>query len=144
MILVDQSPLGTTRRANPVTYSRPSTRSASCSPQTPLARLRGYTAATFSFNVAGGRCETCNGEGFEKVEMQFLSDVYVTCPSCNGTRFRAEVLEVTLQAEDRSATCSTSPCDEAVAFFADEPEVVRAAAAAASTSASTICASASR
>ena len=62
--------------------------------QTELARVRGYTPSTFSFNVEGGRCESCKGEGFEKVEMQFLSDVYVPCPECQGKRYRAEVLEV--------------------------------------------------
>ena len=107
VILVDQSPLGTTPRANPVTYIKAfDLDPRRSSPQTPMARLRGFTPATFSFNVAGGRCETCSGEGFEKVEMQFLSDVYVTCADCNGTRFRAEVLEVQYQRRSRSATCS--------------------------------------
>ncbi len=69
-------------------------RSASASPQAPLARERGYTAGTFSFNSGDGRCPTCGGNGFEHVEMQFLSDVYLRCPDCDGKRFRAEVLEV--------------------------------------------------
>ena len=82
-ILVDQSPLGTTPRANPVTYLKAlRRRPRALRRDRRWPRLRGYTAATFSFNVAGGRCETCGGEGYEKVEMQFLSDVYVTCPEC--------------------------------------------------------------
>ncbi len=76
--------------------SAPSTPCASASPATPLARERGYTAGTFSFNAGGnGRCPTCGGNGFEHVEMQFLSDVYLRCPDCDGRRYRAEVLEVT-------------------------------------------------
>ena len=74
--------------------SAPSTRSASCSPKTPAAQERGYTPGTFSFNSGNGRCPTCGGNGFEHVEMQFLSDVYLRCPDCDGTRYRAEVLEV--------------------------------------------------
>ena len=94
VIMVDQSPLGTTRRANPVTYLKAFDPIRELFAATGIAKLRGFTAATFSFNVAGGRCETCGGEGYEKVEMQFLSDVYVTCQACNGSRFRDDVLEV--------------------------------------------------
>ncbi|MDX2165834.1 MAG: excinuclease ABC subunit UvrA, partial [Deltaproteobacteria bacterium] len=97
VILVDQSPLGTTRRANPVTYLKAFDPIRELFAATGLAKLRGFSAATFSFNVAGGRCEACGGEGYEKVEMQFLSDVYVTCQVCNGARFRADVLEVAYQ-----------------------------------------------
>ncbi|MET0151940.1 MAG: excinuclease ABC subunit UvrA [Candidatus Binatia bacterium] len=93
VVLVDQAPIGTTPRANLLTYmgAYDSVRRAFAAAE--VARLRGYTASTFSFNVEGGRCETCRGEGYEKVEMQFLSDVYVPCAECQGARFRPEVLE---------------------------------------------------
>ena len=65
-----------------------------------LSRMRGYTPSTFSFNVEGGRCETCRGEGFEKIEMQFLSDVYTSCPECHGSRYREEILEVTYRGKN--------------------------------------------
>src|SRR5439155_369336 len=78
----------------PATYLRAFDGIRACFARTEEARLRGYTAATFSFNVPGGRCETCTGEGFEKIEMQFLSDVYVPCAECGGARFRPEILEV--------------------------------------------------
>jgi len=94
VVLVDQSPLGSTPRANPASYVKAFDVIRNVFAAQPLARLRGYTGATFSFNVAGGRCETCRGDGVEKVEMQFLSDVYVTCAECNGARFRREVLDV--------------------------------------------------
>ena len=97
VILVDQQPLGTTPRANPATYLKVFDPIRECFAATDLARLRGFTAATFSFNLAGGRCETCSGDGVEKVEMQFLSDIWVSCPSCQGARFRPEVLEVRYQ-----------------------------------------------
>src|SRR5439155_1517766 len=94
VILVDQAPIGSTPRANPATYLRAFDGIRACFARTEEARLRGYTAATFSFNVPGGRCDTCTGEGFEKIEMQFLSDVYVPCAECGGARFRPEILEV--------------------------------------------------
>jgi excinuclease ABC subunit A len=94
VILVDQSQIGSTPRANAATYLRAYDRIRATFAATETARLRGYTAATFSFNVAGGRCETCAGEGFERIEMQFLSDVYVPCAECQGARFQPEVLEV--------------------------------------------------
>ncbi|HEY0300364.1 MAG TPA: hypothetical protein VGC36_03480, partial [Rhizomicrobium sp.] len=122
VILVDQSPLGTTRRANPATYLKAFDPIRDLFAATGLAKLRGFTAATFSFNVAGGRCDTCSGEGYEKVEMQFLSDVYVTCQACNGTRFRADVLEVTYQGKSVRQVLDLTG-EEAVRFFAESSEV---------------------
>ena len=124
VILVDQSPLGTTPRANPVSYVKAFELIREVFAQAPVARLRGYTPATFSFNVAGGRCEACSGEGFEKVEMQFLSDVYITCAECNGTRFRSEVLEV-LHKQKAIHDVLNLTVREALTFFADHAELVR-------------------
>ncbi|MFN8640973.1 MAG: excinuclease ABC subunit UvrA [Candidatus Binatia bacterium] len=121
VVLVDQSPLGTTRRANPVTYLKAFDPIRDLFAATALAKMRGFTAATFSFNVAGGRCESCGGEGYEKVEMQFLSDVYVTCQACNGTRFRADVLEVSYRGRSIRAVLDLT-AEEAVAFFGEETE----------------------
>ncbi len=93
-ILVDQRPIGRTPRANPLTYTKALDPIRHLLAATRTARSRGYTPGFFSFNVAGGRCETCKGEGFEKVEMQFLSDVFITCPECRGKRFKQNVLDV--------------------------------------------------
>ena len=122
VVLVDQSPLGTTRRANPVSYLKAFDAIRELFARAPLARLRGYPAATFSFNVAGGRCETCKGEGFEKVEMQFLSDVYVRCPECDGKRFRPEVLEVLYRNHSIHGVLGLT-AQQALEFFADQPEI---------------------
>jgi excinuclease ABC subunit A len=124
VILVDQSPLGTTRRANPATYLKAFDPIRELFAATGLAKLRGFVAATFSFNVAGGRCETCSGEGYEKVEMQFLSDVYVTCQVCNGTRFRADVLEVAYQGKSIREVLDLTG-EEAVRFFGESSEVTQ-------------------
>jgi len=124
VILVDQSPLGTTPRANPVSYLKAFDLVRALFAQTPLARIRGYSGAAFSFNVPGGRCEACKGEGFEKVEMQFLSDVYVTCAECNGKRFRPEVLEVTYKQRTIHDVLGLT-VREALAFFAGNPEIIR-------------------
>ena len=96
MVMVDQSPIGRTTRSNPASYVGAFDAIRKLFAAEPLAKERGYTAGTFSFNSGNGRCPTCGGNGFEHVEMQFLSDVYLRCPDCNGKRFRAEVLEVTL------------------------------------------------
>ena len=124
VVLVDQSPLGTTPRANPASYVKAFDFIRELFAQTPVARLRGYTPATFSFNVAGGRCEACNGEGFEKVEMQFLSDVYVTCGECQGTRFRPEVVEVLYQGKTICDVLQLT-VREALSFFAAHGELAR-------------------
>jgi excinuclease ABC subunit A len=94
VILVDQRPIGKTPRATPLTYLKAFDTIRALYASEPAAKDKGFTASTFSFNTAGGRCETCQGEGFEKVEMQFLSDVYLPCPQCDGRRFKEEVLEV--------------------------------------------------
>jgi excinuclease ABC subunit A len=124
VIFVDQAPIGTTPRANLLTYTRAFDSLRRLLAETELARLRGYTAATFSFNVEGGRCETCKGEGFEKVEMQFLSDVYVPCPECQGHRFRPEVLEVTYQGKNLTEILNLT-VSEALEFFAGQTELVK-------------------
>jgi len=122
VIFVDQSPLGTTPRANALTYLKAFDPIRELFASTPEAQLRRYTPATFSFNVAGGRCEACGGEGFEKVEMQFLSDVYVTCSECNGSRFRAEVLEISYRGRTIRDVLDLTIA-EALQFFAERPDV---------------------
>src|SRR5256886_1432388 len=87
-----------------------------------LSRMRGYTPSTFSFNIEGGRCETCRGEGYEKVEMQFLSDVYTSCPECHGSRFREEILEVTYRGRNIRGILDLT-VSEAIEFFKDTPEI---------------------
>lgn len=125
VVLVDQSPVGSTPRANPATYMKAFDPIRRLFAATELARLRGYTPSTFSFNVEGGRCETCRGEGFEKIEMQFLSDVYTSCSECQGSRFRSEVLEVTWQGRNIRQVLDLT-VTEALEFFRDEFSVVQA------------------
>ena len=122
VILVNQAPIGTTPRANLLTYTKAFDPLRRLLAGTELARLRGYSPGTFSFNVPGGRCETCKGEGFEKIEMQFLSDVYVPCPECNGTRFRSEVLEVEYKGKNLTQLLAFTVA-EALEFFSGEREV---------------------
>jgi len=124
VIFVDQAPIGTTPRANLLTYTKAFDPLRRLLADTEIARLRGYTPSTFSFNVEGGRCETCKGEGFEKVEMQFLSDVYVPCPECHGQRFRAEVLEVAYRGKNLTEIMALT-VSEALTFFAEQAELVR-------------------
>ena len=109
--MVDQTPIGTTTRSNPASYVGAFDAIRKLFASEPLAKERGYTAGTFSFNSGNGRCPTCGGNGFEHVEMQFLSDVYLRCPDCDGRRYRAEILEVKIEARRHAAaaspTCST-------------------------------------
>ncbi len=97
VVFVDQSPIGKTARSNPVSYVGAWDAIRALFADAPLARQRSYTAAKFSFNGGDGRCPTCGGSGFEHVEMQFLSDVYLRCPDCDGKRYRPEVLEVRIE-----------------------------------------------
>ena len=92
--MVDQSPIGKTTRSNPASYVGAFDAIRKRFATEPLARERSYSAGTFSFNSGEGRCPTCHGNGFEHVEMQFLSDVYLRCPDCDGRRYRGIVLEV--------------------------------------------------
>ena len=124
IIFVNQSPIGTTPRANLLTYTKAFDTVRRLLAQTELARVRGYTPSTFSFNVEGGRCESCKGEGAEKVEMQFLSDVYVPCPECHGKRFRAEVLEVKYNGKGLTDILNFT-VTEAIEFFGEQKELKR-------------------
>ncbi|HUH58990.1 MAG TPA: excinuclease ABC subunit UvrA [Candidimonas sp.] len=120
VVMVDQSPIGKTARSNPASYVGAFDAIRKLFAQAPVSRERGYTAGTFSFNTGDGRCPTCGGTGFEHVEMQFLSDVYLRCPDCNGKRFRPEVLEVKVEHLGRSASIDQvleMTITEALAFF---------------------------
>jgi excinuclease ABC subunit A len=131
VIMVDQTPIGKTTRSNPASYVGAFDAIRKLFAAAPLARQRGYTQGTFSFNSGNGRCPSCGGNGFEHVEMQFLSDVYLRCPDCDGKRFRAEVLEVTLSGlgspgEASMADVLDMTVAQAIAFFAERPDVLRA------------------
>ena len=126
VVLVDQSPIGKTSRSVPASYVGALDAIRKLFATEPLARERGYTAGRFSFNHADGRCPTCSGNGFEHLEMQFLSDVYLRCPDCDGRRFRADVLEVKIAPDGLSiAEVLDLTVDQAIARFADSPEIVR-------------------
>ena len=104
VVMVDQTPIGKTARSNPASYVGAFDAIRKLFAQAPLSKERSYTAGTFSFNSGDGRCPTCGGTGFEHVEMQFLSDVYLRCPDCDGKRFRPEVLEVRISHLGREAS----------------------------------------
>ncbi|MFB3925094.1 MAG: excinuclease ABC subunit UvrA [Syntrophales bacterium] len=122
-ILVDQKPVGKTPRATPVTYLKAYDPIRALFASQPLAEQKGYKASFFSFNTRGGRCEACQGEGFEKIEMQFLSDVFVLCPVCGGKRFTDEILEVRCRGKNIAEVLAMT-VEEAVSFFADCPGIV--------------------
>ncbi len=122
--LVDQSPIGRTPRSNPVTYMKAFDDIRKIFAGTTLARAHGYTPGYFSFNVPGGRCEVCQGDGEIKIEMQFLADVYVTCEACQGKRFKPDILRIHYRGKSIHDVLQMS-VDEALAFFADHPGVVR-------------------
>lgn len=120
VILIDQSPIGRTPRSNPATYTGAFTFIRDLFTKTKEARGKGYKAGRFSFNVPGGRCEACQGEGEIKIEMQFLPDVYVTCEVCQGKRYNQETLEVEYQGRNIAQVLSMS-VEEAVKFFEHVP-----------------------
>ena len=129
-VFVDQSPIGKTARSNPASYVGAFDEIRKLFAKAPLALQRGYAAGTFSFNSGDGRCPTCGGSGFEHVEMQFLSDVYLRCPDCDGRRYRAEVLEVTIERGSPARALSIADVleltvSEAVGLFAQDADVLR-------------------
>lgn len=120
IVMVDQTPIGKTARSNPASYVGAFDAIRKIFAQAPVAKERGYTAGTFSFNTGDGRCPTCGGTGFEHVEMQFLSDVYLRCPDCDGKRFRPEILEIKAEHLGRSASIADvleMTVSEALDFF---------------------------
>ena len=121
-IVIDQSPIGRTPRSNPATYTGVFNAIRELFASQPEAQVRGYKAGRFSFNVKGGRCEHCQGDGVNKIEMHFLPDVYVTCPACHGRRYNAEALEVKYKGRDISQVLDMT-IDEAVEFFANIPSI---------------------
>ena len=124
VVLVDQAPIGRTPRSNPVTYLKAFDPIRELLAATKDARSRGLTASHFSFNVPGGRCEACEGEGEVKVEMQFLADVFVPCEQCEGKRFKPQVLEVKYRGRSVDQVLDMT-VREALAFFSSSPKVLR-------------------
>lgn len=121
-IVIDQSPIGRTPRSNAATYTGVFNQIRGLFAKQPEAELRGYKAGRFSFNVKGGRCETCQGDGVNKIEMHFLPDVYVTCPTCHGKRYNREALEVKYKGKDIAEVLDMT-IDEAVEFFENIPTI---------------------
>ncbi len=124
VIDIDQSPIGRTPRSNPATYTDVFSEIRSLFTQTPEAMIRGYKAGRFSFNVSGGRCETCEGSGVRTIEMSFLPDVYVECETCQGKRFNRETLEIRYKGKSISDVLNMT-VDEAVDFFENIPKIYR-------------------
>jgi excinuclease ABC subunit A len=124
VVLVDQTPIGRTPRSNPVTYLKAFDPIRELLATTKDARSRGLTASHFSFNVPGGRCEACEGEGVVKVEMQFLADVFVPCDQCDGRRFKPQVLEVRYKGRNVHQVLEMT-VREAIGFFGSSPKVLR-------------------
>ena len=122
MIEIDQSPIGRTPRSNPVTYTGCFTAIRELFAQTPAAKMRGYKPGRFSFNVKGGRCEVCQGDGMKRLEMHFLPDVYVPCEQCNGSRYNRETLEVRYKGKTIDDVLQMT-IDEALDFFRDIPPI---------------------
>ena len=124
IVMVDQSPVGRTTRSNPASYVGAFDAIRKLFAAQPVAKERSYTAGTFSFNSGEGRCPTCGGNGFEHVEMQFLSDVYLRCPDCDGKRYRSVVLEVKVNGKSIADVLEMT-VNEACEFFAGQREILR-------------------
>ena len=121
-VVIDQTPIGRTPRSNPVTYTGAFTPIRELFAQLPAARVRGYDAGRFSFNVKGGRCENCEGGGLIKIEMHFLPDVYVECEVCRGKRYNRETLEITYKGKNIADVLDLT-VDEAARFFRNVPTI---------------------
>lgn len=124
VVVIDQSPIGRTPRSNSATYTGLFTPIRELFAGLPEAKMRGYSAGRFSFNVRGGRCENCAGDGIIKIEMHFLPDVYVPCEECKGKRYNREALEIHYKAKSISDILNMT-CDTALEFFANIPSVAR-------------------
>ncbi|MEX2462912.1 MAG: excinuclease ABC subunit UvrA [Balneolaceae bacterium] len=124
IISIDQSPIGRTPRSNPGTYTKVFDHIRSLFAELPESKIRGYDQGRFSFNVKGGRCEMCQGDGVRKIEMNFLPDVYVNCESCQGKRYNRETLEIHYKGKNISDVLQM-PIDDAVEFFDSVPSVKR-------------------
>lgn len=124
VIEVDQSPIGRTPRSNPATYTGVFTDIRDLFSQLPEAKIRGYKTGRFSFNVKGGRCETCEGAGLRLIEMEFLPDVHVPCETCKGKRYNRETLEVRFKGKSISDVLDMT-VEEAVSFFENQPKILR-------------------
>jgi excinuclease ABC subunit A len=124
IIEIDQNPIGRTPRSNPATYTGLFTHIRDLYSQLPESKIRGYSTGRFSFNVAGGRCEECGGDGLRKIEMNFLPDVYIECDVCHGKRYNMETLEVLYKTKSISDVLDMR-IDEALKFFEDLPRIKR-------------------
>ena len=124
VIDIDQSPIGRTPRSNPATYTGVWDHVRKLFAQTQEAKVRGYLPGRFSFNVKGGRCEACAGDGTIKIEMHFLPDVYVPCEVCHGARYNRDTLDITFK-DKNVAEVLAMPCEEALQFFANQPAISR-------------------
>ena len=122
VIVIDQSPIGRTPRSNPATYTGVFTPIRELFASTPEAELRGYKAGRFSFNVRGGRCENCQGDGVIKIEMHFLPDVYVQCEVCHGKRYNREALEIKFKGKTISDVLGMT-VEQAAEFFENQPSI---------------------
>jgi len=124
VISIDQSPIGRTPRSNPATYTGAFDHIRRLFSTTTEAKIRGYQPGRFSFNIKGGRCEACAGDGTIKIEMHFLPDVYVPCEVCKGARYNRDTLDVTFKGKNISEVLEM-PCEEALEFFANQPPIAR-------------------
>ena len=122
--MVDQSPIGRSSRSNPATYTKAFDGIRDVFASTRQAKIMGYTPGHFSFNVPGGRCESCQGEGVQKIEMQFMADIELICEECNGARFRKDILQVLYRGKSVEQVLNM-PISEAIDFFVDEPNIVK-------------------
>ena len=124
VINIDQQPIGRTPRSNPATYTGVFDHVRKLFAQTPESKIRGYLPGRFSFNVKGGRCEACSGDGTSKIEMHFLPDVYVPCEICNGSRYNRDTLEINFKGKNIAEILNLS-CEQALEFFENQPPIAR-------------------